>query len=318
MRDYRPQSEKTRLDKVMQAFAQTRLGGKLFITVFPAIDRKLMALTRGKLSFLTAALSVGVLALAADSAPAATPPPPGANVPCQPTTAHPFPVVLVHGTAENMFDNWQAMSPALKAAGYCVYAFNYGSYQGSGDVGIYGINFIEQSAKELASEVGSVLRETKARKVDLVGHSQGGMMPRYYIKNLGGGPKVDDLVGISPSNHGTTHPLANPLGPICPACAQQAAGSPFITALNSGDETPGRVDYTNLATRYDEVVTPYTSAFLASDGNAVTNITLQDKCPNDTSDHLATPYDPPAIAITLNALGRSGPADPAYQPPCSG
>src|SRR5947209_7686152 len=50
MRDYRPQAEKTRLEKVLQSFAQTRLGGKLFITVFPAIDRRLMPLTRGRLS----------------------------------------------------------------------------------------------------------------------------------------------------------------------------------------------------------------------------------------------------------------------------
>src|SRR5437763_17116728 len=50
MRDYRPQAEKTRLEKVLQSFAQTPLGGKLFITVFPAIDRRLMPLSRGRLS----------------------------------------------------------------------------------------------------------------------------------------------------------------------------------------------------------------------------------------------------------------------------
>lgn len=266
---------------------------------------------------LTSLLSAAVIGLGAGSAAADTPPPPGANLPCAPSAAHPYPVVLVHGTGENMTNNWQAMSPALKAAGYCVYAFNYGSYNGSGTVGVYGLNFIERSAQELATEVDAVLSQTGATKVDLVGHSQGGMMPRYYMKNLGGGSKVDDLVGLSPSNHGTTNPLASPLGPTCPACAEQAAGSPFITGLNSGDETPGTADYTNIATRYDEVVTPYTSDFLASDGNAVTNVLLQDRCPNDTSDHLLTPDDPPAIQITLNALGRSGPADPAYQPPCT-
>jgi triacylglycerol esterase/lipase EstA (alpha/beta hydrolase family) len=142
-------------------------------------------------------------------------------------------------------------------------------------------------------------------------------MPRYYIKNLGGDGKVDDLVGLSPSNHGTTNPFAAPAGRYCPACAQQAAGSSFITELNSGDETPGPVSYTNIATRYDEVVTPYTSAFLYPDDDQVTNITLQDKCPNDTSEHLRTPYDPPAISITLDALSHDGPADPAYQPPCA-
>src|SRR5699024_4485919 len=50
MRDYRPQSEKTSVEKLLQALAQTPLGGKRFITVFPAIDRRLMPLTRGRMS----------------------------------------------------------------------------------------------------------------------------------------------------------------------------------------------------------------------------------------------------------------------------
>ena len=52
--------------------------------------------------------------------------------------------------------------------------------------------------------MNKVLAATGAKKVDLVGHSQGGMMPRYYIKNLGGASKVNTLVGLAPSNHGTT------------------------------------------------------------------------------------------------------------------
>lgn len=50
MLEYKPQAEKNAVDKVMQAFAQTRLGGKLFITVFPEIDRRLMPLTHGRMS----------------------------------------------------------------------------------------------------------------------------------------------------------------------------------------------------------------------------------------------------------------------------
>jgi triacylglycerol esterase/lipase EstA (alpha/beta hydrolase family) len=257
----------------------------------------------------------GAIAAAPSAASAAAPAPPGSNVACSPTAAHPYPVILVHGTLENQFDNWLAMAPALKSAGYCVYSFNYGPYAGSGSLGIYGTGPIETSAKELATEVATVRAQTGAAKVDLVGHSQGGMMPRYYLKNLGGAAVVDDLVALSPSNHGTTNPIAVPAGVICPACAQQAAGSSFITALNSGDETPGAVSYTNIATKYDEVVTPYTSDFLAA-GPQVTNILLQAKCPTDTSEHLRTPYDAAAIAITKNALGRSGPADAAFKPAC--
>ena len=256
-----------------------------------------------------------LVVLIAPAAATAAPPPPGANVACTPTAAHPYPVVLVHGTFANRFNNWQAMSPALKRAGYCVYALDYGAHNGSGLVGIYGIGEIERSARQLRDFVAGVLARTGAAKISLVGHSQGGMMPRYYLKNLGGAEVVDDLVGLAPSNHGTTSPFA-PIAFGCPACRQQAAGSDFLRALNSGDESPGAVSYTQLVTRYDEVVTPYTSGFLAAD-TSVVNLTLQDLCPNDTAEHLRIAYDQPAIALTLNALGRSGPADPGFRPACT-
>ena len=48
MAEFKGQHEKSRIDRAAQAFAKTRLGGFLFITVFPAIDKRLMRLTRGK------------------------------------------------------------------------------------------------------------------------------------------------------------------------------------------------------------------------------------------------------------------------------
>ena len=106
------------------------------------------------------------------------------------------------------------------------------------------------SAQQLSSFVNRVLAATGASKVDLVGHSQGGMMPRYYIKFLGGAAKVHTLVGLAPSNHGTTlnglftlasyFPGSNAVLADCPACQEQEAGSSFITNLNAGGETaPG-------------------------------------------------------------------------------
>lgn len=46
---YRPQHQKSRAERALQALARTRLGGWLFITVFPAIDRRLIPLSRGRL-----------------------------------------------------------------------------------------------------------------------------------------------------------------------------------------------------------------------------------------------------------------------------
>jgi triacylglycerol esterase/lipase EstA (alpha/beta hydrolase family) len=246
-------------------------------------------------------------------------PPPGANDGCKPTAAHPYPVILVNGTFANQDDNWQAASPLLANHGYCVFTFNYG---GTGIITSTGD--IATSAAELGTEVSQVLAETGASKVDLVGHSQGGMMPRYYLKFLGGAQYVNTLVALAPSNHGTTldglTTLVDTLGAIglvnsainaaCTACVEQEAGSAFLTNLNAGGETVAGVNYTVIESEDDEVVTPYTSAFLT--GSNVTNITLQNQCPLDESDHLEIAADPVALADVLNALD---PSDPV-QVPC--
>lgn len=244
--------------------------------------------------------------------------PAGANdYGCRPSAAHPYPVVLVHGTFENMHDNWQAVAPLLADNGYCVFAFNYGGatptdpVQGTGD--------IPTSARQLKAFVHQVLTATGASKVDLVGHSQGGMMPRYYIDFLGGAATVHTLVGLAPSNYGTTvdglttlshtlgtyAPTTTALNVACLACTQQFVGSAFLTHLNTRPTLPG-VDYTVIETKDDEVVTPYTNAFLPPTPN-VHDITVQDQCPLDASDHLELAYDPVALADVLNALDPSHP-----------
>ncbi|HEV7770245.1 MAG TPA: alpha/beta fold hydrolase, partial [Solirubrobacterales bacterium] len=223
--------------------------------------------------------------------------PPGANDwSCKPSAAHPRPVVLVHGTFADMSDSWQALSPLLKNNGYCVFALNYGPYAGSGAIGVYGTGEIRNSAQELNAFVDKVRAATGAAEVDIVGHSQGGMMPRYYLKFLGGAAEVHTLVGLSPSNHGTTVDGIGLLarffpggaqftGALCPACEEQIVGSAFLAELNSGGDTVPGVDYTVIQTRYDQVVTPYTSAFLS--GSSVKNVLLQNQCVLDLGDHLS-------------------------------
>jgi triacylglycerol esterase/lipase EstA (alpha/beta hydrolase family) len=87
---------------------------------------------------------------------------------CKRSAARPLPVVLVHGTFGDAVFNWPYIAPALVRGGYCVYALDYGN-RGTGP--------IEQSADRLRVFVDKVLAATGAPKVDLVGHSQGGMMP---------------------------------------------------------------------------------------------------------------------------------------------
>jgi triacylglycerol esterase/lipase EstA (alpha/beta hydrolase family) len=221
-----------------------------------------------------------------------------------------------------MADNWQALSPLLFDNGYCVFALNYGSFNGSGLVGVDATGQIEASAAQLRSFVDRVLTATGSGRLDIVGHSQGGMMPRYYMKFLGGAAKVHTLVGLAPSNHGTTldglltlashFPGTNAATADCPACAEQQAGSPFMTKLNSGGDTVPGVDYTVIESRNDEVVTPYQSAFLT--GPNVTNITLQDQCALDQGEHLSMAYDHIADADVLTALDPQHPVTPVCTP----
>jgi triacylglycerol esterase/lipase EstA (alpha/beta hydrolase family) len=249
--------------------------------------------------------------------------PPGANDwSCRPSAAHPRPVVLVHGTFADMSNSWQAISPLLHNRGYCVFALNYGAHDGSEQLGVYGMADIAESAAQLADFVDRVLAATGARTVDIVGHSQGGMMPRYYLKHLRGARHVGALVGLSPSNHGTTlnelftlagfFPGAGGFLSGCPACDQQRAGSPFLTELNGGGEALPGVRYTVIQSRNDEVVTPYTSAFLS--GPNVTNILLQQQCPLDQGEHLSMPYDHVVAGDVLNALDPAHAVSPACTP----
>ena len=105
----------------------------------------------------------------------------------------------------------------------------------------------------------------------------------------------------------------------CPACQEQEARSTFITHLNAGGETNSSVRYTVIESANDEVVTPYTSAFLTRAPN-VTNILLQDQCALDQGEHLSMPYDHIADADVLTALDPTHPVTPACTPvlPVSG
>jgi len=281
-----------------------------------------MSLLKRALSVAAAVALAGTLTAAPSHADTLDVAPPGANDwSCKPSAEHPYPVILVPGTFESMVKNWSTLSPYLKSQGYCVFALNYGATNG-----VYATAPVVESAKELAPFVDAVRASTGAKKVNLVGHSQGGMMPRYYMGFLGGAKNVNQLIGIAPSNHGTEGVIVPAPGFLpdpdytglgCAACADQQAGSAFMQKLNSIGDTVAGPSYTVISTVYDEVVVPYNSQFLSGPARQVTNITIQDKCPADVFEHDQTPNDPVVHQFVAHALGRAaGPADPAYQPRC--
>jgi triacylglycerol esterase/lipase EstA (alpha/beta hydrolase family) len=268
---------------------------------------------------LAAAMAIAPAAAAsADSASADSAPTSGWNdFSCHPSAQHPRPVVLVHGTFANGSANWVVLAPYLVARGYCVFSFDYGMLPGETLIG--GLGPIADSARQLSDFTDRVLAATHTAKVDIVGHSQGGMMPRYYLKFLGGAAKVNTLVGLAPDNHGTTLDGLTAILPYFPGAADflrsnlpgltdQVAGSDFQRGLNTGGDTVPGVHYTVISTIYDEVATPYTTQALS--GADVHNVVLQNLCPIDTSEHVTIGLtDRIAFHEAANAL------DPAHATP---
>lgn len=217
------------------------------------------------------------------------------------------PVLMVHGTTlepqANFSWNWL---PALEALDwpYCTIELPANAM---GDIQI-AAEYVVYAVREMATASG--------RKVQIVGHSQGGMVPRWALRFWPDiRKKVDDLIGMSASNHGT---VVAPV--ICiPGCApsiwQQSLNSNFMAALNRDYETIEGVDYTSIYTNLDEVVFPNVtllgaSSALAGDSSHVANIATQDVCPLNIAEHLLIgTSDAAAYAVAMDALTHEGPAE---------
>lgn len=253
---------------------------------------------------------------------------------CKPSAAHPRPVILLHGTYANMSANFSNFALPLKREGYCVFARNYGSYPYGLGVfpAIKGLASLRSSSLELRDYVDRVLRETGAKQVDLVGFSQGGLVARAYLKWDGGtNPadpsqnKVHSLIGLNSANEGGNawrltdwvrwfqkwKTVRDVWGP---SSVDLVEGSPFLHALNDDGQTEPGVEYTMIGTKLDEISLPYTKAFLtAGPGATVRNITIQDGCPKDLSDHFTLPFSKRAHGLVLQALD---PTYPSSKIPC--
>jgi triacylglycerol lipase len=186
-------------------------------------------------------------------------------------TAPHDPVVLVAGT----FSRAEVLEPLaarLRADGFDVAVFELPDL-GRGD--------IRASAAALAPFVDGVLAARGASAVDLVGHSQGGLVARDYVKSHGGAAKVDAVIGLGAPNHGTLVSNLASLLRDCDAvvaCGQMAVGSAYLAELNAGDDSIGAVRYWQFASRADAVVVPYTTSFLDPGDGAIVNVTIQDRC----------------------------------------
>lgn len=174
-------------------------------------------------------------------------------------------------------------------------------------------NHTDDDIQVAAEYVVAAIRRIHAesgRKVVLLGWSQGAStLPRWALRFWPDvRPMVSALVGLAPLNN-VGSAVANgacSIGRCVPAAWQQARGSRFMAALNSGQQTFPGIAYTVIFSRTDEVVTPNVDGSLSvlPASPLVTNTAVQDVCPTDLSEHLGIIASPGAYALARAAIAH--------------
>jgi triacylglycerol esterase/lipase EstA (alpha/beta hydrolase family) len=172
---------------------------------------------------------------------------------------------------------------------------------GSGD--------LQAEATHLGVVATSVLNDTHAPSVDVIGYSAGGVVARLWVRDGGGAFVARRVLTLGSPQHGTSQAaLGSELGGGCPpACAQLVPDSDLLRRLNAGDETPDGPRWITVLSTADRVVSPVRSAALAG----ALNIVVQDICPGAVTPHNSLPGDPVVLAALGSALGPEEPVAPA-------
>ncbi|MGH2684142.1 MAG: esterase/lipase family protein [Actinomycetota bacterium] len=213
------------------------------------------------------------------------------------------PVLLVHGTGSNSAENWSwNYGKVLPEVGFDVCTV---------DLPNRALDDIQVSSEYVVHAI-LTMAERSGQMVDVMGHSQGGLQPRWAVRWWDAArAAVDDLVTLASPNHGTLAANAACTAVECPGAAHQMKqGSAFLAALNSPDETPGSVSYTSIYSLTDELVQPAAPAPTAAMAGA-SNIAVQDLCPGRIGEHAAMAADAVAYEMVIDAFTQPGPADPS-------
>jgi triacylglycerol lipase len=143
------------------------------------------------------------------------------------------PVILVHGYGGSAA-SFDVMAERLQRRGHTVVAIEL-----PGDDNVANAKAI----RDLVAVRGWT-------KVAIVGHSMGGLSSREWIRFFGGRKVAVTYVSLGTPQRGLTVACVAPPengGQMCP-------DSPFLKTLNAGDQTPGTLTWTSVASTTDELV----------------------------------------------------------------
>ncbi|MGW0791670.1 esterase/lipase family protein [Streptomyces sp. NPDC002911] len=220
--------------------------------------------------------------------------PGGITRPAYTTTALPTtaddrpPVVLLHGFADNR-SVFVLLRRSLARHGWDhLESLNYSPLTCD----------IRTAAELLDRHVEEICARTRHREIDIVGHSLGGLIARYYVQRLGGDRRVRTLVTLGTPHGGTA---AAPLARAHPIVRQMRSGSDLIEELRR--PAPGcRTRFVSFWSELDRVMIPVETACVDHPDLDAVNVRVTG------IGHLALPVHPAVASAIRQALESDGAA----------
>jgi len=177
------------------------------------------------------------------------------------------PVVFVHGFLDTWYTPWWGkMESHMKRLGLLpdeIYAVNKGSVPGT----------TVKSPRRYAELVGEKVEEVRdehGERVNLLGHSMGGLDSRWYVEQMDGDEHVDTVVTLGTPHHGT---LVSRWAWFTPGGRDMTMSSDLIRTLKR-DGVADSVEYVAAWSPSDELVKPKRSAKLPEHEENVTNVNV--------------------------------------------
>ncbi|MFE9724763.1 esterase/lipase family protein [Streptomyces sp. NPDC005794] len=155
---------------------------------------------------------------------------------------------------------------------------------------------IRTAAELLDRHVEEICARTGHREIDIVGHSLGGLIARYYVQRLGGDRRVRTLITLGTPHGGTA---AAPLAGAHPIVRQMRSGSGPIEELRR--PAPGcRTRFISFWSELDRVMVPVETACVDHPDLDAVNVRVTG------IGHLALPVHPAVASAIRQALESDG------------
>lgn len=200
---------------------------------------------------------------------------------------NPRPILLVHGVIHNASAFIPLKRRMEREGWHNVFSINYPTRHGS----------LTKMVEALEKRVDEILRVTKSSQIDIIAHSLGGVISRYFMSVGAGRGKIRHLVTLGTPHQGT--PLSMFIGGGILGAGLRTdlrSGSYMIRLLNE-TPLPQGSRLTSIYSRYDFVAWPGDNG--RADGlphNAFRNIELH------TVGHLGLLYSEESFGAVMNSL----------------